>query len=85
MIDMPRLVAMVLPRHDARGGVTIDLFRADLEPNALRRWILGAARNRPGVTSDELARAIRFAFPHLRTLDAVEEADERLIQLGRVN
>lgn len=82
-VDAPQMVPLVMHRHDAP-GVTVDLVRADLEPAAVRRWVLEATRSRPGVTAVDLANAVRNAFPHLKNLDdVVDEIDAKLIK--RVN
>lgn len=60
-IDFPMLTVLSIPRL----GV-MDLLRADLEGAPLELRIVGFARRHPQATPQEIAQAVRWAFPSYR-------------------
>lgn len=62
-IDFPRMKMLVLYRL----GI-MALIREDIEPQGLRNAVIKLARDNPTTTAEELAGAVREAFPHLRSI-----------------
>lgn len=60
-VNYPELVPMILHKQ---GG--IDLVRKDLEPAGVRAALYNLIQKYPNAEPDELAHAVRTAFPHYR-------------------
>ena len=68
-VDFPPMTIMAVPRLGA-----VCLYRADLEPVGIRGAVLQFARIHPDVTSQELATAVLWAWPHIKPETLVDES-----------
>lgn len=57
-VDFPVLAALVIPRLSV-----VDLVNAELEGDALRVRIVGFVRRHPLARMEEVAQAVKWAFP----------------------
>ena len=62
-IAFPPLVPLLLPRLDR-----IAMMREDSDPADIRRVVLKLARDNPTITAEDIATALKHAFPHLKGL-----------------
>jgi hypothetical protein len=68
-VHFPELAALVIPRLRV-----VDLVNRELSGRALEIRIVGFARRHPSAAPQEIADAVRWAFPHYHPDDSAEWA-----------
>lgn len=74
-INFPKMVALVIPRLGH-----IKLVRADLTEINRRRAVISLLRECPSANREEVARAVKRAWPHVGTSTLIDEAEFKIGQ-----
>ena len=73
-INFPKLVALVIPRLG-----WIKLVRHEIPESSIRRAVLALLRECPKVTREEVAQAVKRAWPHYKLTSVIDEAETKLV------